>query len=31
MTPIDGFVIPVPENKIDDYRRIELKAGEEPQ
>ena len=28
---VDGFVIPVPENKIDDYRRIAPKAGEEPQ
>ena len=28
---VDGFVIPVPENKIDDYRRIAQKAGEEPQ
>jgi len=28
---VDGFVIPVPESKIDDYRRIAQKAGEEPQ
>ena len=28
---VDGFVIPVPENKSDDYRRIAQKAGEEPQ
>jgi uncharacterized protein YbaA (DUF1428 family) len=25
---IDGFVIPLPKNKIDDYRRIAQKAGE---
>jgi uncharacterized protein YbaA (DUF1428 family) len=25
---IDGFVIPVPKNNIDDYRRIARKAGE---
>jgi uncharacterized protein YbaA (DUF1428 family) len=25
---IDGFVIPVPKNNIDDYRRIAQKAGE---
>jgi uncharacterized protein YbaA (DUF1428 family) len=25
---IDGFVIPFPKNKIDDYRRIAQKAGE---
>jgi uncharacterized protein YbaA (DUF1428 family) len=24
---IDGFVIPLPKNKIDDYRRIAQKAG----
>jgi hypothetical protein len=28
---VDGFVIPVPKNKIDDYRRIAQKAGGEPQ
>src|SRR6266481_2978285 len=25
---IDGFIIPLPKNKIDDYRRIAQKAGE---
>ena len=25
---VDGFVIPLPKNKIDDYRRIAEKAGE---
>ncbi len=25
---VDGFVIPLPKNKIDDYRRIAQKAGE---
>jgi uncharacterized protein YbaA (DUF1428 family) len=25
---IDGFVIPLPKNKIGDYRRIAQKAGE---
>ena len=24
---IDGFVIPLPKNNIDDYRRIAQKAG----
>jgi hypothetical protein len=28
---VDGFVIPLPKNKIDDYRRIAQQAGEEPQ
>jgi hypothetical protein len=25
---LDGFVIPLPKNKIDDYRRIAEKSGE---
>jgi len=25
---VDGFIIPLPKNKIDDYRRIAQKAGE---
>ena len=25
---VDGFVIPLPKNKIDDYRRIAEKSGE---
>ena len=25
---VDGYVIPLPKNKIDDYRRIAQKAGE---
>ena len=25
---IDGFIIPLPKDKIDDYRRIAQKAGE---
>ena len=25
---IDGFVVPLPKDKIDDYRRIAQKAGE---
>ena len=24
---VDGFVVPVPEDKVDDYRRISRKAG----
>jgi uncharacterized protein YbaA (DUF1428 family) len=24
---VDGFVIPVPKNKVDDYRKIARKAG----
>jgi uncharacterized protein YbaA (DUF1428 family) len=27
MTYVDGFVLPVPKNKVDDYRRIARKAG----
>jgi uncharacterized protein YbaA (DUF1428 family) len=27
MTYVDGFVLAVPKNKIDDYRRIARKAG----
>jgi uncharacterized protein YbaA (DUF1428 family) len=27
MTYIDGFVAPVPKNKVDDYRRMARKAG----
>jgi uncharacterized protein YbaA (DUF1428 family) len=25
---VDGFIIPLPKNKIDDYRSIAQKAGE---
>jgi len=27
MTYIDGFIIPVPEDKVDDYRKLEEEAG----
>jgi uncharacterized protein YbaA (DUF1428 family) len=27
MTYVDGFVLPLPKNKVDEYRRIARKAG----
>ncbi|MEX0922464.1 MAG: DUF1428 domain-containing protein [Rhodovibrionaceae bacterium] len=28
MTYVDGFVVPVPEDRIEDYRKMAQKAGE---
>lgn len=28
MSYVDGFVLPVPESKLDEYRKIAAKAGE---
>lgn len=28
MTYVDGFVVPVPENKLEDYRKMAQRAGE---